>query len=161
MLIQPILRVYRGLPGSGKTTHALAWIAAAPERRFRVNRDGMRHAMLGSPDGGDSRFVRRRLSRAQEAAVTVAQHAAAAALLAAGLDVAVDDTNLNGEHLTAWTMLARNNGAQLDMVDLTGVPVEVCVARDARRGADRVGEDIIRGMWGNFRRPDRQRGSGG
>ena len=41
----------RGIPGSGKSTWAKAWVAENPERRVRLNWDDMRNMMgplLGS-----------------------------------------------------------------------------------------------------------------
>lgn len=135
----PILRITRGLPGSGKTTRARAWVAASPMTRVRVNRDDLRVMLHGD-----------RLGRQwQEDQVTVAQQAMVSALLTAGLDVIADDTSLHPATMRAWQRLADRCGARVEIDDLTGVPVEVCIARDAARGAAggrKVGADIIRQM---------------
>lgn len=135
----PVLVVTVGLPGSGKTTWARAWIAEDPERRARVNRDDLR-AMFGCLPVGTS---------AQERAVTVVQHAAVASLLDAGWGVVVDDTNLHPRTMRDLRGLAAGRGARFRVEDFLGVPVEVCVARDA--GRDRVvGEAVIRDMWARY-----------
>ena len=48
------LVITRGLPGSGKTTYARAWVAEDREHRARVNRDDIRQ-MLG--DSGERRLT--------------------------------------------------------------------------------------------------------
>jgi predicted kinase len=132
----------RGLPASGKSTWAVAWIAAGA-LRTRSNRDDLRATMFGGWTG-----------RAEhEEAVTVAQYAAVRALLAAGWSVVVDDTNLRPEVLDALRGLAVAAGARFEVHDLTGVPVDVCIARDAdrgERGERHVGHEVIRGMYDRY-----------
>jgi len=83
----------RGVPASGKTTIAKAWVAEDPERRARVNRDEYR-AMMFNGEGV--------LTFPQEKAVSAAQQAAVKALLNAGMDVIVDDTNLRAKFVKMW-----------------------------------------------------------
>jgi predicted kinase len=131
----PLLIVTRGLPGSGKTTWARAWVAEAPERRARLNRDDVRAMLHG----------RRLGTPQQEAMVTAVQHAGIRALLDAGVDVVADDTNLSDPAIAAFSRLAADAGARLQIQDLTGVPVDECVRRDAQRtGPGRLGERTIR-----------------
>jgi predicted kinase len=127
------LVVTRGLPGSGKTTRARAWVAADPGRRARVNRDDLR-AMLhaGAWLGADTED---QIVRVRDAAVS--------ALLRHGTDVVCDDTNLPRRALRQLTALAAGCGARLELWDLTGVPVPLCVARDAAREHP-IGEAVIR-----------------
>lgn len=136
------LTITRGLPGSGKTTLARAWVAADPATRVRVNRDDLRVALYGMHHG---------LDYAQEQTVTTAQHAQVRALLAAGRDVIVDDTNLRLRHARAFADLALKAGAEFTVLDVD-TPTDECVLRDAAR--DRVvGEDVIRRMAARFRWP--------
>ena len=144
------LHLYRGLPGAGKTTRAVADVAAAVRqgrRVVRVNRDNLRDMVhAGCYDPANPAVT--------EAAVTVAQHAAIRALLAAGWDVVCDDTNLKPEVFDALVTLAANAGAGVNVIDMRHVPVEVCVARDAGRpetwpavcSGARVTAAVIRGM---------------
>lgn len=136
------LAITRGLPGSGKTTRARQWVDADPAARTRVNRDDLRATLYGKHTG---------LTYDQEQTVTTAQRAAVRALLVAGRDVVVDDTNLRLRNARAWADLAIEVGAVLEVWDMdTGV--EVCVARDAAR--DRVvGADAIRAMAARYRFP--------
>lgn len=142
------LIITRGLPGSGKTSVARNWVAEDPDRRARLNRDDMRQSMFRGSGI---------LSRAQEDAITKAQHAQAAALLKAGVSVIVDDTNLRLRYANAWATLADDLGASFEVIDLD-VSVDECVDRDFLRnlrGERSVGEDVIRGLAARFNtRPD-------
>ena len=99
----PQLTITIGLPGSGKSTRALAWVAEDPARRARVNRDDLRRMLHGGRLG----------TAEQEAAVTALQHPAVQALLELGYDVVADDTNLSTAAVHAWQRLADQAGAQL------------------------------------------------
>ncbi len=84
----PTLIITIGLPGSGKSTWAKAWVGEDPARRARVNRDDLRAMLHGGRVG----------TAWQERQVTLAQHAAVRALLLHGFEVMVDDTNLVAKH---------------------------------------------------------------
>lgn len=142
----PKLVITRGLPASGKTTWARAWVAEADRAsRVRVNRDDLR-AML---------YKRPVLEFAEEQRVTDAQHAAVRALLLAGSSVVVDDTHLRLRHARAWADLALDVSAQFRVVDID-TSLEECLRRDAVRAAagDRaVGERVLREMAARFGGP--------
>jgi predicted kinase len=132
------LNVTVGLPGCGKTTRARRWVADAPGRT-RVNRDDLREMMFGGWTG----------DQAHEDAVTAAQLAAVRALLAAGVSVVVDDTNIRPEHIERLCRIGWDLDATVGIWDMTSVPVDDCVRRDEARGlrGERcVGEAVIRGM---------------
>lgn len=128
----------RGLPASGKSTWARGWVAEDPERRARVNQDDLR-AMLCLGEW----------TRAKETRVAAVRLAAIGALLSLGLDVVADDTNLAPTAIADLRGAARRRGAEFREYDLTGVPLETCIARDAAR-ADGVGEDVIRSMHDRY-----------
>ena len=137
----PTLTITRGLPGSGKTTWAKRHIETEAPRAARVNRDELRRAMHGGLVGANW----------AERQVTLAQQAAVEALLRAGVDVICDDTNLRARVVRDFADLAAACGADFEVRDFTDVPLEVCVERDAARPeADRVGEDVVRGMWQRY-----------
>lgn len=138
----PTLHITRGLPGSGKTTHARAWVAENPTTRARINRDDLRAMLHNSTHIRGSNG-----QRGTEQAIIAARDAAIVALLSQGLDVICDDTNLPALTVAQLRRLAGRARARFEVIDLTGVPVEVCVARDAARsGRARVGEQVIWGM---------------
>lgn len=128
--------MFRGMPASGKTTQARAWVAEDPQRRARVNRDDLRSMLHGG-------FV----DRLSEAQVVAARDALIDALLRRGVSVANDDTNLPDSVAAAVCEIGATVGARVRVLDLTGVDVETCVYRDSLRPAgERVGEQRIRQM---------------
>ncbi|PZG01241.1 phosphatase domain-containing protein [Micromonospora deserti] len=121
----------RGLPASGKTTFARALQPSV----VRVNRDDLRRMLHGE----------RLFTQRAEWQVTLVQRAQVEALLRAGADVCVDDTNLRSRTLRDLADLAARFGAEFEVHDFTDVPLEECLRRDAARAeADRVGEAAIR-----------------
>lgn len=126
------LTITRGLPGSGKST----W-ARQQGGSVRVNRDDLRRMLHGGNLGQGW----------AEAQVTIAQRALVTALLAAGLNVICDDTNLSARAVTELRRVAQECEVPFVIKDFTAVPIEVCIERDAaREGESRVGEEVIRGM---------------
>lgn len=126
----------RGLPASGKSTAARAWVADNPGQRARVNRDDLRFNLFGE-------YV---LSFEQEEAVTAAQHAAVRGLLHSGRSVIVDDTNLSAKYVKQWYKVAYETGAEVLFYDVD-TDVEECVRRNEKRIADGgrgVDESVIR-----------------
>lgn len=144
-----ILTACRGLPGSGKTYWARAWLEwmAIEGHRghlVRVNRDDLRRMMFDSDYRKPTEFI--------ELRVTAAQHAMISALLRMGVSVIVDDTNLYPEHMQLLRELARKCRAEFVIRDFTAVPLDICIARDVLR-PDPVGEEIIRDMWARHLAP--------
>lgn len=130
------LIITRGLPGSGKTRWAHAWINEDPIRRARVNRDDLRASMFGAEGV---------LSYEQEQLITVAQRSMVTAVLATGGEVVVDDMNLRLRYARAWADLAAELGAEFEVEDFD-VPVQVCIERDQARaeaGGRGVGAEVI------------------
>lgn len=138
------LTVCRGLPASGKTTWARAWVAEDPGNRVRINRDDIR-AMAHN-----GTFIK----GVTEPRVIAIRDAQILALLQAGGDVVSDDTNLPARTVRDLAKLARQAGADVRIRDFTDVPLEVCIERDAAR-VKSVGEDVIRGMYDRFLRGGR------
>jgi predicted kinase len=135
------LHITRGLPGSGKTTHACVWVDADRAHRARVNRDDLR-TML------DRGVFEKGVT---EPRILAARDALILGLLRKGLDVICDDTNLPQRTARDLARLARQAGAGFEVIDLTGVPLTDCLARDAARGDKRpVGEAVIRDMHARY-----------
>jgi predicted kinase len=131
------LIVTRGLPSSGKTTFA----RTLQPRVARINRDDLRRMLHGV----------RLYAPWAEWQVTVAQRAQVEALLRAGVDVCVDDTNLRSRTVRDWARLAAGLGAKFEVYDFTHVPLDECLRRNALRPAEeRVDEDVIRSMHERF-----------
>jgi predicted kinase len=127
------LHITRGLPASGKSSFAKAWVQEAPE-----NRDDTR-AMIhsGVP-----------WSRHMEDMTTTVDHAAIRALLRNGRDVIVDDTNLNGGTAKTLAKIAAQCGAEFEVHDFP-IALEDAVARDALRDSP-VGREVIERMHSRY-----------
>jgi len=131
----PTLTITRGLPGSGKTT----WARTRQPGAVRVNRDDLRVMLHG----------RRIPENWAERQVTLAQRGSVEALLRGGVDVICDDTNLRARYVRELAELGMACGAAVVVEDFTGVPLEVCIERDAAR-AEPVGEEAIRSMHARY-----------
>lgn len=139
------LHITRGLPGSGKTSFALTWVAEDPAKRLRLNRDEFRTMVHDSYRGEHT-----------ESATTLAQYAAVRAGLRAGRDVIVDDTNLNPKTVKKLFKLAEQSGAGVVVHDFV-LPTQTCIDRDQLRDADgerSVGSDVIAKMYGRYLKPN-------
>ena len=143
----PTLYITQGLPGCGKTTYARAWVAEDPLTRSRSNRDDLGMLMHGRRFSGQEE-----LYDVTETAISNAQFAQIRALLLAGRDVICDDTNLNPEVVDRLRNLAVWEGADFEIVDMLGVPMDTVIARNAQRvgTAAFVPEAVIRGMWDRY-----------
>lgn len=144
---RPTLRIYMGLPGCGKTTAARAWCAEDPDHRIRINRDDTRATLGCLPLG----------SASQECAITAMHHGGAADLLTLGWSVVCDDTNLRSDVQAAWLTLAQAVGATFVLIDMTDVPVSVCINRVAQRaagGGRDVSPHVIKTMAKRYGLPD-------
>ena len=143
---KPQLIALRGLPASGKTVAARAWVRQNPEGRARVGRDDLRDALY---------YERGVLSRTQEGVITDIQRGMVRELLRSGKDVVVDDTNLRLQYLKAWQRVAAEEGAEFSVLD-TDATVEKCIKWDKTRPArEQVGERFIRETAKRFKsRPE-------
>jgi predicted kinase len=143
------LHITRGLPASGKSSEAKQWVAENPHARARLTRDELRRDMHG---GWHRRPEEDALPEgcvmSTEDQVTIAQHAAALALLRHGVSVIIDDTNLEDRHVAALLRIAMAARSKVRFIDLRHVPLEVCQQRNAARSGDEhVPPEVIERMW--------------
>lgn len=143
------LIITRGLQGSGKTTNARAWVAADPQHRARINRDDLRamaHQSFFAAQTGTDPGTERVITAMRDAAITAALHR--------GIDVVSDDTNLPARTARDLRRLAQLAGADFEVWDLTQVPLQECLRRNAARtGREHIPEDAIRQMWTRYIKP--------
>lgn len=135
----PTLVILRGLPGSGKSTYARSWVNEDITRRARVNRDTLRIMLHDGKWKGQP--TEKQIMAARDATITT--------LLKQGIDVISDDTNLPNKTVRDLKQLATNLGAGFEIVDLTDIPVDVCVQRDRLRPTV-VGEQVIRELHSRY-----------
>lgn len=129
--------ILSGLPASGKSTYARQLMASEPGKWFRVNWDDIRQELF--PDGY-------KFSKANEALVR--HHSVLMARLAAdkGLNLIIDNTNLNPKSVKAWEDMAHQLGLLIDHHWFLE-SVKECVRRDSlRTGTDQVGRVVIERM---------------
>lgn len=129
--------IFRGVPGSGKSTVALLMMEYFPDHFVRVNRDDIRVLMFGTP--------RTEAFPEKEKAVTDVEHSLIKSALKSGKTPVVDATNLNKNSVKAIMRIAGAHGAVVRVADFP-VPLEVAVERDSKR-AGSLGADIIKKVF--------------
>lgn len=129
-----VLRILRGVPGSGKTTHAMQLVSNG---WTRVSRDDIRFTLFGRYWGVD------------EGVVTDVENAAIESALRAGQNTVVDATNLNNKNLKAKLSLASRYGALVEFKDFTVDMATACLQDRARD--KRVGDDVIAGFFKRYK----------
>lgn len=136
------VHIMTGLPASGKSTFARALVDSSANNIRRVNLDDIRNML----DTGASGERSHKLSRGHEKTALEIQDAAVRSALDNGFDVVVDNTHLRPNIPGRLKKLVRGE-AVFEVHDLTHVPVEECIRRDAQRtGITHVGEEVIRKM---------------
>lgn len=124
-----VIYVMRGLPASGKTTHARGYTSQVK----RVSKDDLR-AMVGGPYTQESEeFIK-------SVRDFLINHA-----LNQGFSVVVDDTNLNPAHIDVFRKIAKKHRAHVEVVEMD-TPVFECIERDLAR-PNGVGAKVILGMY--------------
>jgi predicted kinase len=121
----------RGIPASGKSTFAKAWVLAG-KNRVRINRDDIRMQLFNKEFGVD------------EDAVTVVEDAMVEAALKAGNSVIVDDCNIQQRYINRLAAIGHKYSAQV-MVKQFDIPLEVALERNAQRERV-VPEKVVRDM---------------
>lgn len=130
------LTMCRGLPGSGKTTWAMAQPATV-----RVNQDAIRREL------GWTSWAAWDFTGPAENEVHAIKIRRIELGLSAGRHVISDDTNLGRKRKLAMEELAKAHDADFAIKDFTDVPVDVCIKRDNLRVPEaRVGEAVIHKM---------------
>lgn len=138
----PKLIICKGLPASGKSTWAKAYVKTNPNA-VRINRDELRLMLK------DVQFDPK-----IENIITVAQDVLLSRFLERRNDVVLDNTNLNPKYWPDLESLAYTLGVEVEWKDFTHVPLSECIERDRKRGAQSVGKKVIERMWRQFLRED-------
>lgn len=131
--------ITRGLPASGKSSWADAFILENPDY-VKVEKDEIRK---------DSRLFRDGVynhKRGDEGIVIKERDRLIRKALQSGKSVISSDTNLVQKHITQLTSIARQNEAVVEIKDFLDVPIAELIERDKNR-EDSVGEQVIRRMF--------------
>lgn len=118
------LTLYRGYPGSGKSTIARQNIES--DGGVMIERDQLRLMLFNKAWG---------LKRRQEETVTKAQHALIEAAIGHGSNVHISDTNLNPETMKPLINLGLRLGVHVRILDVD-TPALECVKRNHKRHAE-------------------------
>jgi predicted kinase len=129
----------RGLPASGKSTWAKAWVAADPGNRVRANRDAIRWTQgirtgVGTPE--------------QEQLVSLIEESIVKGAVEKGKDVVVDAMHLRAAYAKRWYQF----GVDVKIQEFV-VPIVVLRHRDEdreRAGERSVGADVISDLARRF-----------
>ena len=127
--------ITKGLPGCGKSTWAKEFISQNPSYR-RINKDDIRNSMMPS------------FNLKYEDKVIKIRNLLIDHFLSNGLNVIVDDTNLNPKHINFITENF-NHRAVIEIKDFSGCTIEECIKRDLKR-ENSVGEKVIRDMYNKY-----------
>jgi predicted kinase len=128
------LVICRGIPASGKSTYAQAWVAAG-EKRVRVNRDDIRFQMYGVYHG----------EQVNEELVTRVEDAMIEAALKQYNSAIVDDTNIKQAYVKRIADIGHRFQIPVEIKTFY-ISLDEALARNAARDR-KVPEDVIRKMY--------------
>lgn len=136
--------ICRGLPASGKSTWAKEWVLEDPEHRVRINQDDIR-LMLG-----------KYWVPARESIVGAIQQEAVIAAMNFGVDIVIDNTNLNKKVVDAYIKVAEKFKYTVEYEDFFNVSLGECLRRNAIRNASlpkdaQIADEVIVGMYERYK----------
>jgi len=132
----PYILCMVGIPGSGKSTWALEYLAKYPNT-LRVSRDDFRYMLKNQG------FCEQGVESMINTLLTKAVHTA----LERGYDVLVDNCHCKEKYINELVK-SFNGLADIDFKTFD-VPVDECIRRDALR-TKTVGEDVIRKFYNDY-----------
>ncbi len=138
------LIICRGLPASGKSTWAKEWVLEDPEHRVRINQDDIR-LMLG-----------KYWVPAREPIVGAIQQEAVIAAMNFGVDIVIDNTNLNKKVVDAYIKVAEKFKYTVEYKDFFNISLEECLRRNGIRNASlskdmQIADTVIIGMYERYK----------
>lgn len=140
------ITVLRGLPGSGKSTHANDLVRRGNGTTVRFNRDDLRVSQFN--DFGV-------LGKDQEDFITQEIRRSVVVALEKGFSVVLDNTTLKNAYIREWDLLAQKYGAEFEVVAFEDLSVEELaerVAIRARNGGLFVSVEVIQNMYDRYTR---------
>lgn len=136
--------ICRGLPASGKSTWAKEWVRIDPEHRVRINLDDIR-SMLG-----------KYWVPVREHLVGTIQQEATLAAMNFGVDIVLDNTNLNKEVIDVYVKVAEKFKYTVEYEDFFNVSLGECLRRNVVRNASlpkdmQIANTVIVGMYERYK----------
>jgi predicted kinase len=137
---------FRGLPASGKSTRRREMLADPSLQPITyTNKDEIRKQILVELNEPWSKKVEKLVERRETEMVEAA--------CIAGQNLIIDNTHGSPRHEHRYRSIANRYHCAMKVVDFD-TPLEECIRRDRERGADSVGETVIRQMHRqNFVKP--------
>lgn len=155
--------ILQGIPGSGKTTYAIKWVNEDPDNRIRINQDSIREMI--APLDVYWKCSKDSISKKEEM-VNQILRATLQFAMNKGLDIVLDNTNLNSKVLNDTLKLIHNVNEILTSEDkylkrketityevhylVFDTPLEECIKRDKLRKFP-VGEKVITGFYNRYK----------
>lgn len=134
-----IVRLLKGLPGSGKSTYAKEVIKNEPNKWKRVNRDSLRLMLSEEKNDRNEKF----LLQIRDNLITQ--------FLAAGYCVIVDDLNLSPKHEARIRQLVGKKATVETKDDFMAMELDQLIYRNNNRPeSEKVPEKIIRQLYEQF-----------
>jgi predicted kinase len=135
------LMIFKGLPGSGKSTEAAALVKREPKRWIRINRDDLRGMVVGPGNNPHAR------DNDREELVRGMKEALMRQAFDAGYDVILDDTHLVPMTVKKLHAAAAAYGDVKVIERGVNVDIKTAIERDSKRtGFAHVGEKVIMDM---------------
>lgn len=103
------LRVYRGLPASGKSTEAKKWVEEDPDFRIRIDKDEIRRQLYGKSWG---------FSQMQSDMIDATELAMVETAVKAGMSVAIASQNLEAGRMSQWYKVGLQYGIEVEVENL-------------------------------------------
>lgn len=144
----PKVIICQGLPASGKTTMAKAWVSEDPKHRVRFNRDDVRN-MLGTYWVPSRENI---INKIYDSFMNEA--------MLAGYDIVIDNMNLNDKTIKEIedNVNEFNEWIKLSPIDIhydieykkfLNVPLEELISRDSKRD-NPIGEKVIKDLYTRY-----------
>jgi predicted kinase len=131
--------ITKGLPASGKSSWADQYIKENPDF-VKIEKDIIRQDGRLFPGG---EYIHK---RGDESIVLKERDRLIRQALQSGKSVISSDTNLVKKHVSQMSTIARQHGAEVEIVSFLDVPLKELIERDTKR-QDAVGEQVIRKMF--------------
>ena len=136
----PTLYLMRGVPGSGKSTLAKKLVSENPNM-IRINNDELRETEFNKKISPSFEF-----SKLEEAKLKQIRLEIITSSIKKGLDVIVDNVNISNHLIRGYLELAKKLGCQVRVIDLSEVPLKLCLERNELRGNSKVPRKVIIGL---------------